>query len=248
MSDLNIKPIIKSDDFYNKQSKYEHIPKLPSRTIILGPSGSGKTNMLANLITNIYNNCFERIYIWSPSLQVDKTYKYIMDYQSKNLQTEDDKLYFDEYNEEELEDVINMQQKVIEYQKKQKQKKMFNIAIIIDDFADTKEFLRNSHMLQLLFIRGRHFFISTFILSQKYNILSPIIRINATALMIFKLRNGQELETFLTENSAILDKKKLLKIYEKATEKKYDFLYVNLMASDPNNMFYLNFTNKFKIN
>ena len=38
----NIQPI-KLRDFDCKQSKYDMVPKLPMRSIILGPSGSGKT-------------------------------------------------------------------------------------------------------------------------------------------------------------------------------------------------------------
>ena len=34
---------IKVKEYENKQSKYEMVPKLPVRSIILGPSGSGKT-------------------------------------------------------------------------------------------------------------------------------------------------------------------------------------------------------------
>ena len=30
-------------EFSNKQSAYEHVPKLPMRAMIVGPSGSGKT-------------------------------------------------------------------------------------------------------------------------------------------------------------------------------------------------------------
>ena len=59
------------------------VPKIPFRSIILGPSGSGKTILLQNLILNIYKNCFSRIYIFSPSIDVDSTWipvkKYIQD-------------------------------------------------------------------------------------------------------------------------------------------------------------------------
>jgi type IV secretory pathway VirB4 component len=39
--------------------------------ILLAPSGSGKTVLLSNLILNIYRGCFERIYIFSPSIDLD---------------------------------------------------------------------------------------------------------------------------------------------------------------------------------
>ena len=79
---INIEPI-KLKEYETKQSKYDIAPKIPFRSIILGPSGSGKTILLQNMILNIYKNCFSRIYIFSPSIDVDSTWlpvkKYIED-------------------------------------------------------------------------------------------------------------------------------------------------------------------------
>jgi len=79
---IKIEPI-KLKEYETKQSKYDIAPKIPFRSIILGPSGSGKTILLQNMILNIYKNCFSRIYIFSPSIDVDSTWlpvkKYIED-------------------------------------------------------------------------------------------------------------------------------------------------------------------------
>ena len=68
-----IKPI-KVTEYETKQSKYEMVPNLPVRSIILGPSGSGKTILLQNMVLDIYRDCFSRIYIFSPSINVDSTW------------------------------------------------------------------------------------------------------------------------------------------------------------------------------
>ena len=70
---LKIEPI-KLKEYETKQSKYDIAPKIPFRSIILGPSGSGKSILLQNMILNIYRNCFSRIYIFSPSIDVDATW------------------------------------------------------------------------------------------------------------------------------------------------------------------------------
>ena len=57
----NIQPI-KLKEFDCKQSKYDMVPRLPMRSVILGPSGSGKTILLQNMILDIYRNSFSRIY------------------------------------------------------------------------------------------------------------------------------------------------------------------------------------------
>ena len=61
-----------------------------------------------------------------------------------------------------------------------------------------------------------------------------------SALFIFKQRNVKDLITLLNEFSAMVDKKTLMRMYEIATEKKYNFLYINLLAGDADHMFYWN--------
>ena len=65
---------IKLKEYETKQSKYPVVPQIPVRSVILGPSGSGKTILLQNMILDIYRNCFSRIYIFSPSIDVDATW------------------------------------------------------------------------------------------------------------------------------------------------------------------------------
>ena len=56
------------------------VPKIPFRSVILGPSGSGKTILLQNMILDIHKNCFSRIYIFSPSIDVDSTWLPVKEY------------------------------------------------------------------------------------------------------------------------------------------------------------------------
>ncbi len=67
-------PVIKAPatKTYNvKQSKYDVVPKVPFKSVIYAPSNSGKTVLITNLIEHIYRGCFERIYIFSPSITTD---------------------------------------------------------------------------------------------------------------------------------------------------------------------------------
>ena len=76
---IDIKPI-RTKEYIVKQSKYEVCGKLPIRSVILGPSGSGKTVLLQNMILNLYKDCFERIYIFSPSVNHDQTWEPVKSY------------------------------------------------------------------------------------------------------------------------------------------------------------------------
>ena len=54
-------PTTKADsvkEFTVKQSKYQTVGKLPTRSLICSPSGGGKTVLLSNLILDIYRDCF----------------------------------------------------------------------------------------------------------------------------------------------------------------------------------------------
>jgi hypothetical protein len=243
-------PVIKPRDhkqFESKQSKYEHVGKLPMRSVILGNSGSGKTILLQNMILDIYKGCFERIYIMSPSIDVDHSWVPVKHYIEKVMKVKDTKeepIYFDHYDPVALETIINTQHKLAEYMKKQDHKKIYQILIVIDDFADSPQFTRQSKLLHALYIRGRHTFISTTTATQVFNALSPIIRKNITELYVYRLRNYRDLETLIEELSALYPKKTLLELYNLATSEPHSFLYINLVAKDKKDMFYMNFDRK----
>ena len=116
--------------------------------------------------------------------------------------------------------------------KQQKKTKMFNILIIIDDFADNPSFSRNGKLLHGLYTRGRHAFISTITATQVFVALSPVIRKNAKEMYIYKLRTYRDLEYLIEELSALAPTKMLLQMYNTATEEPYSFWYINLMAND----------------
>ena len=94
-------------------------------------------------------------------------------------------VFFDSYDPAELEQVINTQKKVIYYQKEQKHNDLYQILIVIDDFADGTNFTRKSQLLHQLYIRGRHYMISTITSTQVYKAISNIIRKNMTHLFIY---------------------------------------------------------------
>ena len=88
-----IKPI-KVKEYTFKQSKYKQCGSLPVRGIILGPSSAGKGVLLQNMILDIYRDCFERIYIFSASINVDHTWLPVKKYISEKIMKKDDEPEF----------------------------------------------------------------------------------------------------------------------------------------------------------
>ena len=122
---MNSHPTIKPIDvkeFTSKQSKYEVVGKLPLRDIILGPSGAGEGVLLSNMILDIYKGCFDRIFIFSPSIDDDKTWIPVKEYieKSQKVDTKKEQLYYGHYDAEALENIVSTQHKVAEHMKSKK--------------------------------------------------------------------------------------------------------------------------------
>ena len=249
MTTPKIQPI-RVQEYTVKQSKYEVCGKLPIRSVILGPSGSGKTVLLQNMILDIYRDCFSRIYIFSPSIDVDQTWQPVKNYIDKHMKvkhTKEEPIFFAHYDPDALAHILDTQHKITNFMKKRGDKKLFQILIIVDDFADDPSFTRQSKLLHALYTRGRHNMISTITATQKFSAIHPIIRINATELFVYRLRNYKDLETFIDEVSAVYDKKTLLQLYNTATSEPHAFLYVKLTAKKKDDMFYMNFDRRLVI-
>ena len=183
--------------------------------------------------------------IFNPSINVDSVWLPIKKYIENEIKisTKEEPCYFEEYNSNDLKHIIDIQHKIIEHMKSKKDvKNLFQILVVIDDFADNPKLSRNSQLLNSLYIRGRHNQISTITSVQKLRSLSTIIRVNTTELYIYRLRNYKEIESLVEELSALYPQKIILHIYNLATESPHSFLYIKLIEHNKKDMFYKNLT------
>jgi transcription termination factor Rho len=103
-----------------KQSKYEMVSELPTRALIVAPSNSGKSVLLQNIILDIYRGCFEKVFIFSPSIFIDNVWKPVINYCEKELkQVENDKeqFFFDTFDQTQFKNIITTQAKIIKFMK-----------------------------------------------------------------------------------------------------------------------------------
>jgi GTPase SAR1 family protein len=237
---MELKPVA-TIEYHSPQAKWEFAPPIPVRAVVAGPSGCGKTSLTVQMLTQLFVNkgsVFEKVYVFSPSIFVDPAWLPI-------FVKDDEQLYYDHWDSAAFQRIIDVQHKVIQKAKQTGQKKMFNICIVVDDFADSPQVSRNDTLLHSCFTRGRHNFISTIVATQKYRALSPIIRVNASALIVFRCRSQQELDAIVEENSGVLGKDVLTTMYRLATSDPYSFLYINTTAKDTRKMFWLRFERPF---
>ena len=223
----------------------------PCRYLLVGPSGSGKSVLLVDFLVRLYRGAFQRIYVFSPSIFIDSAWKPVFRYVENTLgvDSEREQLAFDEWDDEKLKEIVDTQKAVIQEQKRQKAgKELFGIAIVVDDFADDPRVMASrsgasagGSMLNTLLVRGRHMQISAFMSVQKLRLAGSILRVNAQAICVFRLRNKLELDAIVEELSAAYNKEQLLEMYELATREPYSFWYIYLAAKRKEDMFFLRF-------
>ena len=235
------------------QASNEVLPRLALRGIALGPSSSGKTNMLVTMLTDarFYKGKFSYIYWCSPTATVDPSLDVLREYiREQGDQGEDDPAFHDGIDVAFLQSRVDRQRKVTEYLKKHKLKqKGFNMLIVLDDLADVKRGLPEiTRFVDGLFVKARHWGVSVILSTQKLKLplISPTVRVNATVIWAWRLRNMSDLwDGLIHEYSALVPKEKLYEAYQQAVSEPYNFLYINLLATDLDNMFYSGFTKRF---
>ena len=100
------------------------------------------------------------------------TWKTVKDYIEKHMKvrhTAEEPIYFDHYDPEALATILETQHKITNFLKKRGDTKLFQILIIVDDFADDPSFTRQSKLLHALYTSGRHNMISSITATQKFN-------------------------------------------------------------------------------
>ena len=86
---------------------------------------------LISLILEQYRGVFERIYIFSPSIDIDDGWIPVKKYIEEREQA-----YWDEWDEAALRRIIQQQRKITEASKKLEMKKLYQVLIICDNLAD----------------------------------------------------------------------------------------------------------------
>ena len=136
---------------------------------------------------------------------------------------------------------------IVQKQKDRGDRKLFGMLVIVDDFGDDASVLHKGggSVLNRLFLSGRHHAISTIVAVQKLTLVSTPIRVNATGLLAFRVRNQKEYESIESEVTALVDKHTFREIWEEATSEPYSFLFIRLNARNLNETFMKRFEQHF---
>ena len=173
-----VKPL-KTKDPKIKQPAFP-LRSLPANTLHIGPSGSGKTVALIRTLIDRdkLGGLFDAYHVFSPNIWVDSQYKilgkYIQDQTGQKLED----CFHDTWDPGAIEQIIADQKKINSYLKKQKAERLLSIHITIDDFGGNMNVVKSNHsILNTLFVKGRHYQISTALLLQRFRLASPTINL-----------------------------------------------------------------------
>ena len=239
--------------YKTRQSPSESLKgMLPCRFLFSGRSGCGKTNALVNLLTRnaLFGKCFDRIYVFSPNAFADHAWEPVRAYIKHVLKVDERKepCFFDTWDEAVIEQLIAEHGRIVLNQKRRGETMLASAAFVIDDWADdAKIYHASGNPIASLAIKGRHKNCSLFLLTQKLFAISPVVRVNATGLLLWRCTSLKEYLSAAEEFSGAVDKEVFKAIYDAAVRDEYSFLFLKPTARSVRDMFWLRFEKRFVI-
>lgn len=212
---MDIKKINKpKDENLNLKELYPMLMKYFTNTLFIAPTGVGKTNLIINLLDRprFYKNKFDRVILFSNTYHNDKIWKACKCIDEENVHVD--------YTDEKLEEIVDEQRQAIE------DEEPINTLIIFDDII--QQINKHSALINKLVMRNRHYYITIWLTSQKYSLVSPTIRNNISYYILFGIKNRKEKEFIINELSDNITEDDFVKMWDYALDdKNYNFMVIS---------------------
>ena len=226
----------------------EPFAPLPTSWILCAPTGGGKTMTLLSLVLKYYKDMFDRIWVVSPSINLDPQYKVLRDRLEKFSDQKKEPLYFEDWEHEKIASILNTQRDIVESCRKRGVKAP-HVLLILDDMGDYTDIMQarkgakiGGSWMTTLATKGRYFQVSWLVTCQKFNQIGRVIRSNVRNLLVWRQRNAKEVESLCEELSGWYSKDTVLQMYEHATSAAdYSFLLIRLDVKKAEDAFWLRF-------
>ncbi len=194
---------------------HPNLPELPCIMTLVMPTKSGKSTILSNLLLRdeFFKGAMDNVTIMSNTVEQDVT--------SRFLRKACD--CYTGYDDTILAGIVEQQKQFDD------EERPF-IGLVFDDILGSVK--RNSYLNHLV-TRSRHYGVGLLAVSvQSFKAVGPTIRNNTNAFICGNLQNMSELEKISQEFSGMFGgDEKFRKIYHKATEQRYDFLFLDLQEN-----------------
>jgi len=221
-NDLRMYPILDDEEVMKLHREFpEPVQRPPFVKILLGTRGSGKTATLVNECMrhkSFYGNkkneepIFQDVIVFSSTLGCDSTSRHLVKTATATHNTYDDHL-------------VNQ---ILEYQKETPKKERKHILIIADDIAPMLK--PNDAIFKLCSVH-RHYLVSIYFLIQSPRLIPPIVRNCYTSMYVYRLPNAEQQEKIFSDLSFLGSKQDVKNMYNYATNKPYQFLYIDALKN-----------------
>jgi len=204
---------------------HPHLPQVDgfgggALVLLVSPVRTGKSTLISNMLLNDHfydgQNRFDNTTIISNTIANDITSRFLR----KAFDTHD------HYDDSIIDGIVKTQKS---YDKEEQPE----IAVVLDDCLGS---IRREAKINHLCSRFRHFNIKLLIISsQNFRMCSPIIRQNATNVIVGSpFPNQKELGKMAEEYGDVFGgAENWLKIYNQATPSRYDFLHMDFQSNPP---------------
>jgi ABC-type dipeptide/oligopeptide/nickel transport system ATPase component len=189
-----------------------HFIQIPFRMLIIGSSGSGKTMTLYNIL-RVFSKTFQNIYIITKNKK-ESIYEYIED-KFKKINEKPKAKFHQNVN---VEEGIDMLPDLETFDKEEQSLVVLNDLVLLKDQSRIVEY----------YVRCRKLNVSVIYISQSYFAIPKIIRQNVNYVIIKQVSSARNLKMIANEYSLEIESKKLKKLYEFCTDKKENFMLIDV--------------------
>ena len=237
------------------------VPETHFRWICSGPSKSGKSNLCKYSLDHFYagtngkGSWFDEIYLLSPTAHIDFLWSNLKGLDAKNRISKPTPKHLEHILEKQIKSIAgstsetalkNVSSSTLARRKENAK----NILIIFDDAIAESQLIRSSIFLKL-FIQGRHYGISSMVLTQSLMLVPRSVRLQATHLSLFPSRSSEVDRVYNEFGPRAMNRKEFAEMVEFATNPvpgdMYPFLHIS--AFHPEKTRYRrNFTHTLSIN
>jgi hypothetical protein len=147
---------------------------------------------------------------------------------------------FEEYNPDDLDEILKEQRRMIEFlEKHNKPIGLANrVLFIFDDLVGSNLFgNQRQNLFKLFNVRHRHFGASMIMVTQAYKEIPPTIRTQYSTILLFQISNQRELRKVYEEFPDNKNEKEWMAAYNYATAEPFGFLFVNTQKPVGHRMF-----------
>jgi len=259
INNIKVKRVISNKIENDKIGGYDMFKEPYCNIFLVSRKKSGKTNLIYNILKKCANKK-THVWVFSPTVQKDETWKETIEMLKKKGCPIDKFVHFIDENDNSniidaiINEMIAEAEEESEESEDEKSNSKCNIGCVFENEEkkekEKKEYkpkkiypmnifvvddlgsdLRNKCIQQLL-LKNRHFLSKTVISAHSTQNITPMARANIDICIIFKGMAVQKLEQLHHDLNISVDLDRFLQIYEEATREPYSFLYINVATDE----------------